>query len=83
MLRRKPTPITLTPEDVTAYTDRRLHRQAAALGMNPNSNILTERRKGGDGAGGMDPNDELRPLPGEKVRGAGVRSREERIGVGR
>ncbi|KAL8739730.1 MAG: hypothetical protein Q9190_007493, partial [Brigantiaea leucoxantha] len=54
MLRRKPTPITLTSEDVAAYEDAR-------AGEN-----LKLRR--GDAQAGLDPSDELKPLPGDKAR---------------
>lgn len=81
MLRRKPTVITLTSEDVTAYTEhqarvRALHQQE----NNPTASSTVGNAK--DGV--IDPNDELKPLPGEKARI--VRSglgRDERIGVGR
>lgn len=79
MLRRKPTVITLTSEDVAAYEDSR--RAASVLAENKNLNT------GKAAAGGVvDPNDELKPLPGDKARvvrlGGGGASREERI-VGR
>ncbi|KAF6229938.1 hypothetical protein HO133_004275 [Letharia lupina] len=79
MLRRKPTTITLTTEDVAAYDDAR-----AA------TNDRQENVKPTDGDGKVDPNDELKPLPGDRPRvrsgvgsasGAGM-GREERI-VGR
>lgn len=70
MLRRPPTAITLTAEDIAAYEASRQRRQweqssqlSAASGENSNQRL--------------DPNDELRPLPGEKARI--VRTREERI----
>lgn len=75
MLRRKPTAVTLTSEDVLAYDTSR--RSASAK-----SNSLFGNN--GKGAGPTDPNDELKPLPGDKARvvRAGGISREERI-VGR
>lgn len=83
MFRRKPTAITITPEDITAFEEARLRKK------------LEESRDGGGGSGGgqpeyiesefttkkYDPNDELKPLPGDKARI--VRSRDERIGLGR
>ncbi|KZF26134.1 hypothetical protein L228DRAFT_264560 [Xylona heveae TC161] len=54
MLRRKPTAITLTSEDVAAFEDARNRENNGG------------RTKPKDGA--IDPNDELRPLPGEKAR---------------
>jgi hypothetical protein len=75
MLRRKPTSITVTSEDVAAYEDMRLRADQ----VNDNSS-------GGEPPSAqkqttvVDPSDELKPLPGEKARV--VRTREERIGVG-
>jgi hypothetical protein len=84
MLRRKPTTITLTTEDIANYEDARareaqLREQAAyqaqlqaqqqALGTpNKNQNL-------------RNPNDELRPLPAERVGAQQVKSREERLGL--
>ncbi|KAI4158356.1 MAG: hypothetical protein LQ342_007525 [Letrouitia transgressa] len=75
MLRRKPTAITLTSEDVAAYEDA---RAAKALGEN-----VAARRDAQ--AGFIDPNDELKPLPGDKARIVRPvqQSRDERIGLGR
>ena len=72
MLRRKPTAITLTSEDVAAYEDA---RNANDTG---NRN-LTDNKP--ENAGSLDPNDELKPLPGDKARI--VRTRDERIGATR
>lgn len=106
MLRRAPTSITLTPEDVAAYEDRRLaaerqRQRELQENANPNTslnaatstpmskNISTPKK---DQDGKIDPNDELKPLPGDRARvrsGAGMgvgMGREERIigtGVGR
>lgn len=81
MLRRKPTAITLTSEDVTAYVESRLARnnQQENMDLNPTSNSAN-----GNKQQVVDPNDELRPLPSEKARivRTGI-SREERIGIGR
>ncbi|KAL6716003.1 hypothetical protein ACLMJK_006965 [Lecanora helva] len=94
MLRRPPTTITLTPEDLASYTDRRLAQQAQQSqnqNQNPNisnsfsstaSNQTTPKKA-------ADPNDELKPLPADRARvrsgmgigasGATARGREERI----
>lgn len=83
MLRRKPTAITLTSEDVLAYETSRTtsisHSASAAAARATNSSL------GKMGSGPVDPNDELKPLPGDKarvVRAGGGATREERI-VGR
>lgn len=79
MLRRKPTAITLTTEDVAIYEDARareaLQREQAALQAQQN---ITPQQKNQN----RDPNDELRPLPGDRARGAQVKTREERLGLG-
>jgi len=80
MLRRKPTAITLTTEDVAMYEDARareaLQREQAAL-QAEQQNITPQQRNQN-----RDPNDELRPLPGDRARGAQVKTREERLGLG-
>lgn len=74
MLRRKPTAITLTSEDVAAYEDS---RAAKAHGVAEN----TKASKDGQ-PGALDPNDELKPLPGDRTRVARTgQSRDERIGI--
>ena len=75
MLRRKPTTITLTSEDIAAYDDTRAAERNRLENVKPNKND-----------GKVDPNDELKPLPGDRPRirsglGSGL-GREERI-VGR
>ena len=73
MLRRKPTAIAVTSEDLAAFEDARLRKLAQE-----NSN----QSQGENGADThYDPSDELKPLPGDKARI--VRSREERIGIRR
>ena len=78
MLRRKPTAITLTSEDVLAYVKSRdstaTTTATAASGTMVNSAF-------GKLGGPMDPNDELKPLPGDKARivRAGGAGREERV----
>ncbi|BCS21389.1 CDC26 family anaphase-promoting complex subunit [Aspergillus puulaauensis] len=72
MIRRKPTAIAITPDDLTIFEEERLRklerenngRESAQNGIRVN----------------FDPSDELKPLPGDKARI--VRSREERIGIG-
>ncbi|MCJ1361190.1 hypothetical protein MMC16_000288 [Acarospora aff. strigata] len=80
MLRRKPTSITLTTEDVAAYVlsrENNPHLHPEQSSTDGNGNL-------GGKEGVIDPNDELKPLPGDKARivrtGMG---RDERIGVGR
>lgn len=79
MLRRKPTAITLTSEDVLAFEKSRSASASASgpAGGRGHSSL-------GKAGGPVDPNDELKPLPGDKARvvRAGGTSREERI-VGR
>lgn len=83
MLRRKPTAITLTSEDVAAYEEsRRTASIRTAENANPNERPGGAGGGGGTGGGAVDPNDELKPLPGDKariVRTGGAASREERI----
>lgn len=73
MLRRKPTAIAVTSEDLAAFENARLRKLAkensnqANIENSPNTHF--------------DPSDELKPLPGDKARI--VRSREERIGIRR
>lgn len=73
MLRRKPTAIQLTSEDLALYEDRK---------DNP-TRQENQRNTNGDGTGAIDPNDELKPLPGDKMKTSRVQTRDERIGVGR
>lgn len=72
MLRRTPTAITLTTEDVAMYEDARaraaLQREQQGTPQQKNQN--------------RDPNDELRPLPVDRARVAQVKTREERLGLG-
>lgn len=73
MLRRKPTAIAVTSEDLAAFEDARLRKLAEE-----NNN----QSQGENSANThYDPSDELKPLPGDKARI--VRSREERIGIRR
>ncbi|KAB8257559.1 anaphase-promoting complex, subunit CDC26 [Aspergillus pseudonomiae] len=71
MLRRKPTAIAITSEDLATFEEARLRKLAKEnKGHDHNKNSLN-----------FDPSDELKPLPGDKARI--VRSREERIGLSR
>lgn len=94
MLRRKPTAIAITSEDVAAFEEayaRKLaHQKYLKTGEDPNGYFTNSKGRDLDWAeqqlklqqrqsrlDAMDPNDELKPLPGDKARI--VRSREERI----
>jgi len=85
MLRRKPTAITLTTEDVAIYEDTRareaLQREQQALQaqLHTQQGTPIQQQKNQNL---RDPNDELRPLPGDRVRAAQVKTREERLGLG-
>ncbi|MCJ1284939.1 hypothetical protein MMC26_004276 [Xylographa opegraphella] len=87
MLRRAPTAITLTAEDIAAYEDSRLARLARLAHASRENTAASEasaagRQQNQSRAGGADPSDELRPLPGEKARVVRVgegRTRTERI----
>lgn len=72
MLRRKPTAITITSEDIAAFEESRLRKVEEK--PQPEQQPSTANAN-------FDPSDELKPLPGDKARI--VRSREERIGLGR
>lgn len=93
MLRRNPTRITLTTEDITLYEENRnreaMEREAllrheealAAQQQRQNSSSPQQFRRGAN-QNFRDPNDELKPLPGDKARVLGTKSREERLGLG-
>ncbi|KAJ9658270.1 hypothetical protein H2198_003843 [Neophaeococcomyces mojaviensis] len=90
MLRRLPTALTISPEDVTAFEEALQRRVAYAhyqkTGEDPEglfTGQAQQKNKSGEKGGKVvDPNDELKPLPGEQARI--VRGREERImGTGR
>ena len=87
MLRRLPTALTISPEDIAAY-EAKLTRRLAYLhfkktGEDPeglftddaSANVNDAMRIENDKP--MDPNDELKPLPGLKARI--VRGQEDRI----
>lgn len=83
MLRRKPTSIILTTEDVAAYVDSR-RREGPGVGENTNPNNDKNSSSATGESGKLDPNDELKPLPGDKARinrvgGGVVGSSRERI----
>ena len=83
MLRRKPTAITITSEDLAAFEDARLYQKnnnnsATMENSNP-ADDASVNNKSPSAKAAVDPNDELKPLPGDKARI--VRSREERIGI--
>ncbi|KAJ5972642.1 Anaphase-promoting complex subunit CDC26 [Penicillium vulpinum] len=73
MLRRKPTAIAITSEDIAAFEEARL-RKLSEENKHPEHAKATSNTK-------LDPSDELKPLPGDKARI--IRTREERIGVSR
>jgi hypothetical protein len=80
MLRRKPTAITLTTEDVAIYEDARAREALAAreqAALQAQLNVTPQKNNQN-----RDPNDELRPLPGDRARGAQIKTREERLGLG-
>lgn len=95
MLRRLPTALTITSEDIAVFEEAHLRRLALIhfqrTGEDPNGYFTgsSQRQHGENGqqetsrdsregtGGVIDPNDELKPLPGDKARI--VRGREERI----
>ncbi|KAE8451046.1 hypothetical protein EG329_004718 [Mollisiaceae sp. DMI_Dod_QoI] len=82
MLRRKPTAITLTTEDIAIYEDARareaqLREQAAHEARMQEQQGMPMNQKSQN----RDPNDELRPLPGDRARATQVKTREERLGI--
>ena len=91
MLRRKPTALTISPEDLSAFEEAHARKVAYAkyrkTGEDPHGWFghaqtpdREQARRAAEvkkAAGMVDPNDELKPLPGDKARI--VRSREERI----
>lgn len=95
MLRRKPTALTITSEDIAAFEEQYARKLAYARYLKTGEDPEGFFRNGGQlrqeqiqmatdqgtsaatPGGTIDPNDELKPLPGDKARI--VRSREERI----
>ncbi|KAL2063496.1 hypothetical protein VTL71DRAFT_5301 [Oculimacula yallundae] len=88
MLRRKPTAITLTTEDIAIYEDARAReaqeQEEAAYEAEMRAQYGTPQRQQSQNV--RDPNDELRPLPGDRARAQQqerqVKTREERLGLG-
>jgi hypothetical protein len=82
MLRRPPTAITLTTEDIAIYEDARarelLQREKLALHAQAQQQQVTPQKN----QNLRDPNDELRPLVGDRAKAAQVKTREERLGLG-
>jgi hypothetical protein len=105
MLRRKPTALTITSEDLASfeeiYARNIAYQKYLKTGEDPQGwftrsqsqsqtgevdfaeqQLRNEQLRRERGQGTVDPNDELKPLPGDKARI--VRSREERVmGIGR
>lgn len=82
MLRRNPTAITLTTEDIASYEDRRLREEEeerARAETKAKELAAKGAQYGTPKSQNRDPNTELRPLPVERH----VRTREERLGLGR
>ncbi|KAK2625556.1 hypothetical protein QTJ16_004868 [Diplocarpon rosae] len=84
MLRRKPTAINLTTEDIASYEDARresLEKEHAAsqAEMHAQRGSAFQQQ---ETQNMRDPNDELRPLPGDRTRGHQAKTREERLGLG-
>jgi hypothetical protein len=88
MLRRKPTALTITSEDIAAFEEQHArivaYRKYQKTGEDPHGyfsnysgDYSAAERMEENVAGAIDPNDELKPLPGDKARI--VRTREERI----
>ncbi|KKK23775.1 hypothetical protein P175DRAFT_0468626 [Aspergillus ochraceoroseus IBT 24754] len=71
MIRRKPTAIAITFDDLTMFEESRMRK------LEKESNIQDQGQN--NARVNFDPSDELKPLPGDKARI--VRSREERIGI--
>jgi hypothetical protein len=82
MLRRKPTAITLTTEDIATYEDRRAREAHLREQAEYQAQLLAEQNAGtpvNKNQNIRDPGDELRPLPpSERSR---VKTREERLGL--
>ncbi|KAK2784747.1 hypothetical protein FQN53_008303 [Emmonsiellopsis sp. PD_33] len=67
MLRRKPTAITITSEDLIAFEEERLRQQQSKENNNQNRDSSSAGNFYSSSAA-FDPNDELKPLPGDKAR---------------
>jgi len=83
MLRRLPTALTISPEDIQAYEEALNRRIAYAhykrTGEDPEGlfSDVEQRERGESKTVAVDPNDELKPLPGDKARI--VRGQDERV----
>lgn len=84
MLRRAPTAITLTTEDVAIYEDNRAREalQEEQDALEAKARAQSQQVTPQKNQNVRDPNDELRPLPPDRPRVAQVKSREERLGLG-
>jgi hypothetical protein len=84
MLRRPPTAITLTTEDVAIYEDNRAREAQQEEQAVLEAQAIAQARQGTPqkNQNVRDPSDELRPLPADRVRAPQVKSREERLGIG-
>lgn len=101
MLRRLPTPISITPDDISTLEDQLTRRLAyihyKRTGEDPQGFFTTNNNNDTASAGGgkrkeniageaeelqkpIDPNDELKPLPGDKGR-MGMSGRERIMGT--
>ncbi|EPE29763.1 hypothetical protein GLAREA_00923 [Glarea lozoyensis ATCC 20868] len=85
MLRRKPTAITLTTEDIATYEDQRAREAHLREQAEYQARLLAQQQAAAAGTpqnknqNMRDPGDELRPLPvGDRNR---VKTREERLGL--
>lgn len=82
MIRRKPTVITITSEDILVFEESRLlQQQQQEQQLQQKEQQQSAFKSIENKAGFVDPNDELKPLPGDKARI--IRNRDERIGIAR
>jgi hypothetical protein len=85
MLRRPPTAITLTTEDIAIYEDNRtreilLAEEAALEAAQAKAKAQAHQSTPQKNQNVRNPNDELRPLPPDRTR-APQKTREERLGL--
>ena len=78
MLRRPPTAIQLTAEDLAMYEDAKAEAAAAAQ-----SEAAQRKQENAKLDGKSSLNDEPKPLSGDRIQGQAGRTREERIGISR
>lgn len=86
MLRRKATAITLTTEDIAIYEDMRareaLEREQAAHEARMQEQQQQRSTPQNQRTQNKDPNDELRPIPGDRrTAQQHIKTREERLGI--